>query len=168
AVRGEDEGGRHVLLAVRRSIAGAPRARGLAPPSNLAGALRHVGLHPSPKAVELGLMVELNRDHHAVGHALGAGIVVQDVLDVRFVGAGPVEVDRPRAAGVEERRPRRGKLLIALRLGLTRDGDEEIGVACKRLAVARAAASCTAGRTTRAGAARNSATGDASRSPRLG
>jgi hypothetical protein len=74
-------------------------------------------------------MVQLNRGDHAVGHALGADIVVVDVLDVRFVRAGPVEVDRPRAAGVEERGPGRGDLLVALRLGFTGDGDEEIGVA---------------------------------------
>src|SRR6185295_18504240 len=45
------------------------------------------------------------------------------------VRAGPVEVDGPRAAGVEERGPGAGDLRVALRLGVTGDGDEEIGVA---------------------------------------
>src|SRR4029453_16634139 len=42
AVRGEDEGGREVLLALRGPTPAAPRTRGRAPPSNLAGAVRHV------------------------------------------------------------------------------------------------------------------------------
>jgi hypothetical protein len=153
AVRGEDERGRHVLLAVRRSAAGAPRARRLARPADLASALRHVVLDPFPEAIELGLMVQLNRGHHAVGHALGADIIVVDVLDVRFVGAWAVEVDRPRAAGIEERGPGRSDLLVALRLGFTGDGDEEIGVARGRRAFATSAAAAAAGSAASSGGA---------------
>ena len=73
-------------------------------------------------------MVQLNRDHHAVGHAFGAYVVVVEVFDIRLIRAGSVEVDAPRAPGVKERGPGLADLVVALRLGVTGDGDEEIGV----------------------------------------
>ena len=42
----------------------------------------HPRLRPVPQGVELGLLVELDGDHHAVRHPLAADVVVADVADV--------------------------------------------------------------------------------------
>ena len=58
-------------------------AVGLAAPCEVSFALSalvlHVFLAPAPKTVEDVLLVQLNGNHHAVAHALGASIIVLDV-----------------------------------------------------------------------------------------
>ena len=48
----------------------------------------HVGLDPVPNGVELGLLVQLHRDHHAVRHSLGAHVVIVPIGEIgkRAVG----------------------------------------------------------------------------------
>ena len=55
----------------------------------------HVFLRPAPQAVEAVLLTKLNGNHHTVGHALRAGVVVLDItnvthgvshLEIHFVG----------------------------------------------------------------------------------
>ncbi len=42
----------------------------------------HVGVGPVPQGVESFLLIHLDSDHHAVGHAFGADVGVLDVGDV--------------------------------------------------------------------------------------
>jgi hypothetical protein len=48
----------------------------------------HVGLGPIPEGVEFFFLVELDGDHHAVGHAFGAHVVIGPIGEVgeRAVG----------------------------------------------------------------------------------
>ena len=83
-----------VLLPVRGGAPGVFGAVCLAGPGKVAGVLPlchvHVGLGPLPNAVELLFSVHLHAHHHAVGHALGAGVVVAGVLQVAHVLPGGV------------------------------------------------------------------------------
>ena len=102
AVGGEVEGHDVVLFAVGCGAGGARGAVGVHGPGEVAdvGVVRvgdeHVGVGPVPEGVELALVVHLDGDHHAVGHAFGAGVVVGPVGHVAegavFVFAG-FEVD---------------------------------------------------------------------------
>ncbi len=102
AVGGEIEGHDVVLFTVGCGAGGARGAVGVHGPGEVADAGvvgvgdEHVGVGPVPEGVELALVVHLNGDHHAVGHAFGAGVVVGPVGHVAeravFVFAG-LEVD---------------------------------------------------------------------------
>jgi len=51
----------------------------------------HVAFAPPPQTVEDVLLIHLHGNHHAIRHALGAGIVVLDVRDVAH-GVAHLEV----------------------------------------------------------------------------
>ncbi len=112
AARGEEQGHGIVFFAVGGGAGGAWRAvRGHRPGEvAVVGVLRvgdeHVGVGPVPEGVELALVAELHGDHHAVGHAFGAGVVVRPVGHVgeRAVGVrAGFEVDAlAESVAVEE------------------------------------------------------------------
>jgi len=89
AIGRKQERHRKVRFAVRRGAFGVVRSIRFAAPREklvarrLRGADVHVGLRPVPDRVELSLLVELDGNHHAVGHALGTHVVVGPVRDVR-------------------------------------------------------------------------------------
>ena len=98
AVGGKEQRHRKELLAVRRRAPGILGPVRLAGPGKVPGVLAfvhiHVGHDPAPQAVELLLAVHLHAEHHAVAHALGAGVVVAGVLHVAHVVPDRV-VDAP-------------------------------------------------------------------------
>jgi len=86
----------------------------------------HVGVRPLPEPVELRLLVQLHGEHHAIGHALAADVVVADVRNVGHVCAdGIVDALGPGIAG-EEVGPSYVDLRIELGLGLAEQLAEEI------------------------------------------
>ena len=101
-----------VLLAVRRRRLAVGRAVGLHRPREEAVGrvgrivVEHEGAGPVPQRVELGLLVQLHRDHHPVRHALASHVAVVDVAEVGQppvrVLAGPVEDRLRRRVPVEE------------------------------------------------------------------
>ena len=99
AVGGEDESGDEVELAVAGGTCSILRAVGLTTPGEIALSptllMLHVLLGPAPQTVEDVLLAKLHGDHQAIGHALGAGIVVLDVADVAH-GVAHLEVDLVR------------------------------------------------------------------------
>src|SRR5262245_43679112 len=95
---------------------------------------RHVVFDPSPKAIELRLLVELDGRHHAVRHALGPHVVVPGVEDIRLVRAWSVVIDGVRVRGAKELAPRGSDFGVAFRLRVSRDGDEKICVRSGRRA----------------------------------
>ncbi len=42
----------------------------------------HVRLRPIPQGVEFGFLIELNGNHHAVGHALGTHVVIVPIGEI--------------------------------------------------------------------------------------
>src|SRR6202042_548575 len=88
AMRGEVEAHDEVLFAVGCGAGGARAVVGGDGPGEVTdgGVFRvgdeHVGVGPVPESVELALVIELDGDHHAVGDAFGAGVVVGPVGDV--------------------------------------------------------------------------------------
>ena len=100
-VGGEDKGGDEIEFTVAGSSLGIVGTVGLTTPGEVASIFAklvlHVGLAPAPQTVEDVLLAKLYGNHHAVGHALGADIVVLDIGDVAHVVAY-LEVDFVRAA----------------------------------------------------------------------
>ena len=98
-------------------------------PGDGVAALPHVVLDEGPQLVELGLMVELEGDHHAVRHALAAHVVVRDVLDVRLARC-PVRCRRwcSRSTGLKSWFQAAVSLASLLACVSPEDADEEIGV----------------------------------------
>ncbi len=93
-------------------------------PGDLASALGHVSLHERPQTIELRLMIELNRDHHAVRHAFGPHVVVIGVFDVGLVGARPIVKNGALTRRAEERGPSGRDLGVAVRLSMAGDAHE--------------------------------------------
>jgi hypothetical protein len=88
AIGGEIQRHGVILLAIGGGARAARSAVGAHRPGKIAerrvrrvGHL-HIGLGPVPQRVELALVAQLHGDHHAVTHALGAGIVVGPVGDI--------------------------------------------------------------------------------------
>ena len=84
----------------------------------LVGTVRlvHVGFRPLPDAVELGFFIELDRDHHAVGHAFGAHIAVADIFDISHILADRVINALGIVIAIKELLP--GGFQLALHLGI--------------------------------------------------
>ncbi len=88
AMGGEVEAHDEVLFSVGRGRVGAWRAVRVHGPREVADGWigwigdEHVVVGPVPDGVELVLLVHLHGDHHPVGHAFGAGVVVGDIGDV--------------------------------------------------------------------------------------
>jgi hypothetical protein len=89
----------------------------------------HEGVGPIPQGVELVLVVQLNGNHHPIGHALGTDITVADIHDVskRAVGSVPFfEVHRLAIwIAVKQTLPGLFNLVSDLRLGIA-PLDEEV------------------------------------------
>ena len=96
-------------------------------PGEVAVRLRHVRLGPLPQTLELGLLVQLKRDQHAVRHALAAHVVTIHVQDVGFVGAGLV-VDVLILTAVEHLLERGGDFGLDLGVGLLQELAEQVAI----------------------------------------
>ena len=101
-------------------------------PGEVAGerALRlvHVGVGPFPDAVELRLPVQLHGDHHPVGHALGADVLVLDVRHVGHLAVDRVVDALVVVAAVEELLPGGLDLRVDLGVGAAEIFGEEVAV----------------------------------------
>ena len=100
AVGGKDERGHEIELTVGGGAFGPVRAVRVEAPGEIAlhraVLVLHVFLAPAPQAVEDVLLAQLHGDHQAIGHALGAGVLVLDVGDIGHV-VPHFEIDFVRA-----------------------------------------------------------------------
>ncbi len=94
-ITGEQECHREIFFAVWRWCLVVRRAVRLARPGKvpvrrmLRVADVHIGSRPVPEPVELRLLIQLDRDHHPVRHALGANVVVGPIGQIH---KGPVRI----------------------------------------------------------------------------
>ena len=101
AVRGEEQRGDKVELAIAGSTIGIAGSVGPTAPCEIALAtarlVLHVFLAPAPQTVEDVLLVHLHGNHQTIRHTLGAGIVVLDIRDISH-GVAHLEIDLVGAA----------------------------------------------------------------------
>ena len=89
SVRGKEQGHGIELLSIRRRTVRIFTAVRCAGPGKipLAPALshKHIIFRPLPNPIKLLLHVQLHADHHAVGHPLGAGIIVSGIHQIAHI-----------------------------------------------------------------------------------
>ncbi len=136
AVRGEEERHHKPLLAVGRRAGMDLGAVVPAVPGEIAGEgtvrVIHVGPGPLPDPVELRLPVQLDGNHHPVGHALGADVLVLDIRHVGHVAVDGIVDALVVVASVEKLLPGGADLRVDLRVGAPEELGEQVAAPAGR------------------------------------